>query len=65
MEWCLFEAIRDADRAFLASASAISISMDERKGRVLVRFAACAGKGSVEVRVGVLGQLPPAEKNAR
>ena len=64
MEWCLSEAVRDADRAFLASASIISISMDERKGRLLVRFAACAGKGSVEVRVGVLGQLQAGGKNA-
>ncbi len=64
MEWCLSEAIRDADRAFLASASTISISMGERKGRRMVRFAACAGKGSVEVGVGLLGQLQFGGKKA-
>ena len=64
MEWCLSEAIRDADRAFMASASTISISMGERTGRPLIRFAACAGKCSVEVRVGVLGQLEAGGKNA-
>ncbi len=38
--------------------------MGERKGRRMVRFAACAGKGSVEVRVGLLGQLQSGGKNA-
>ena len=40
MEWCLFEAIRDADRAFLSTASTITISLDERKGCLMMRFVA-------------------------
>eukprot|EP00974_Lingulodinium_polyedra_P053170 5110393-Lingulodinium_polyedra.AAC.1 len=38
--------------------------MVERKGRLTVRFAACSGKGSVEVRVGLLRQLQSGGKDA-
>ena len=56
MEWCLWEALRDSERLALAQASTIALAMDERKGRLLMSFAACSGKG-LDVTTGFLGQL--------
>ena len=56
MEWCLWEALRDSERLALSQASTIALAMDERKGRLLVSFAACSGKG-LDVTTGFLGQL--------
>ena len=36
LEWCLWQAKRDEERSFLASADTVSIQMDERKSRTLL-----------------------------
>ena len=54
IEWCILQAVQDQERAFLAKAKCISVAMDERKGRLLVTYAACRGTA---VRSGVLAQL--------
>ena len=52
MEWCLFEALRDRELAFLLQATCISISLDERNGRLLMKYSA-VGDG-LEPRWGCL-----------
>ena len=61
LEWCLWQAQRDQERAFLATADTISIQMDERKGRTLLTYAACKG---VQVSRGVLAQFRHAGRDA-
>ena len=61
LEWCLFEALRDQERAFLKHASSICIALDERQGRLLLMFSACH---KLEVCTGVLGQLQHEGKTA-
>ena len=58
---CLYEAIRDKQRAFAAKASAISVALDERKGHLLVTFRACAG---LEVCHGILADMQEPGKSA-
>ncbi len=55
LEWCIYEAIRDVDRTFLAKASAIAVLLDERNGRILLKFHACDDE--LNVRVGVIALL--------
>jgi hypothetical protein len=58
LQWCIYEAIRSADEAFLKDAIVLWLGRDERHGRLLVRFRAgrmCLGK--LELRCGILGQL--------
>ena len=38
MEFCLAEAVRERHRRFLASACTVSMSLDSRQGRLVVRF---------------------------
>jgi hypothetical protein len=40
LEWCLFEAFRDRELDFLQAARCVSIALDERDGRLLVKYAA-------------------------
>ncbi len=54
MEWCLAEAIRTRHRAFIASASTLSMSEDQRQGRLLMYFSG-ACRNTLQVRQGVLG----------
>ena len=56
LEWCLWEALRDSERVALAQASTIALAVDERKGRLLLSFTACAPKG-IDVTTGFLAQL--------
>ena len=55
MEWCLFEALRDEELAFLASAVCISLAVDERNGRLLIKYS--ASNTALDVRVGCLAQV--------
>ena len=61
LEWCLWQAKRDEERAFLATADTISIQMDERKERTLLTYAACKG---IKVSRGVLAQFRRAGRDA-
>jgi len=55
MAWCLFEALRDDERKFLATASCMSLAQDSRAGRLLTRWVACGGSDrELVVRSGVL-----------
>lgn len=54
MAWCIAEAARDADRAFLRNAYTMSLMQDGRKSRLLVRFKGC--DASLRTRQGILGQ---------
>ena len=55
MAWCLFEALREEERSFLATASCMTLAQDARANRLLTRWVAC-GSSSHElvVRSGVL-----------
>jgi len=53
IEWCFFEALRDEELAFLASAVCISLAVDERNGRLLIKY--FASNKALEVQVGCLG----------
>ena len=61
LEWCLWQAKRDEERAFLATADTISIQMDERKARTLLTYAACK---RIKVSRGVLAQFRRAGRDA-
>ena len=37
LEWCLFEAVRGRELSFLSKATCISIMLDERNGRLLIK----------------------------
>ena len=55
MAWCLFEALREEERQFLAEASCMSLAQDSRAGRLLTRWVACGGSDrELVVRSGVL-----------
>ncbi len=54
IEWCIFQALRDKQRAELTETRTISIGMDERNERLLVRYSACKG---THVSQGILAQL--------
>lgn len=41
IRWCLAEAVMDKGRQILRDASAIAVTRDERKGRLLIRWRAC------------------------
>ena len=43
MAWCLFEALRDDERKFLATASCMSLAQDSRASRLLTKWVACGG----------------------
>ena len=60
--WCLAEAIRDADRDFLRSAETIAVMLDERNGRLLVKYQGC--DAHLTMRFGVLALLRHAGKTA-
>jgi hypothetical protein len=62
LEWCIAEAIRDADRDFLRRAKAIAVLLDKRNSRLLVKFQAC--DDDLVVRFGVLALLRNAGKSA-
>ena len=53
--WCLFEAVRDRELSFLGKATCISIMLDERNGRLLIKYSAT--DCNLEVRVGCLAQI--------
>ncbi len=53
MLWCLAEALRTEDRAFLAEATCIGLFRDERDARLSVRFCAC--NADLEVRHAHMG----------
>ena len=55
LEWCLSEAIQDDTRAVLQESQTISLQLDERHGRLLVKYHACAN--DLVLRVGVLALL--------
>ena len=55
LEWCLFEAVRDRELSFLGKATCISIMLDERNGRLLIKYSAT--DCNLEVRVGCLAQI--------
>ena len=63
LEWCLFEAVRDKELEFLAKATCISIMLDERNGRLLIKYSAANHK--LDVRVGCLAQLRDAGATSR
>ena len=55
MAWCLFEALRDQERKFLATASCMSLAQDSRAGRLLTRWVASGGSDrDLVVKSGVL-----------
>ena len=56
VRWCLSEAFLAVSRETLRTALSISMSRDERKGRILIRWRACTP--SLSSASGVLGFLP-------
>ena len=54
MEFCLAEAVRERHRRFLASACTVSMGMDARQGRLLLRFSGTEPQ-TLQVRTGTLG----------
>lgn len=54
MEFCLAEAVRERHRRFLASACTVSMAMDARQGRLLLRFSGTEPQ-TLQVRKGTLG----------
>ena len=62
LEWCLFEACRDRELDFLRAATCMSIALDERDGRLLIKYA--ASNAQLEVRYGCLALLRDAGSNA-
>ena len=54
MEFCLAEAVRERHRRFLASACTVSMGMDARQGRLLLRFSGTEPQ-TLQVRKGTLG----------
>ena len=55
MEWCLYEAWREHELEFMASATTVSIMLDERHGRLLIKYAAT--NKNLDVRVGCLALM--------
>ena len=62
LQWCLTETIRDTARETLRKAVAISLQLDERHGRLLVKYHACGH--DLVVRVGVLALVQNVGKTA-
>ena len=56
VRWCLSEAVLEVSREILRTAVSISMSRDERKGRLLIRWRACTP--NLASASGVLGFLP-------
>jgi hypothetical protein len=57
LSWCVYEALREADAAFLDASDVVWLARDARQSRLLIRFkAARFCKGEIVVRQGVLGQ---------
>ena len=54
MEFCLAEALREKHRRFLVEACTVSVSMDGRQSRLLLRFSATHSK-TLQVREGIMG----------
>jgi hypothetical protein len=63
LEWCLYEAVRDKELEFLAKATCISIMLDERNGRLLIKYSATNRK--LDVRVGCLALMRDAGGTSR
>ena len=63
LQWCLFEAVRDQELEFMATATCISIMLDERNGRLLIKYSATNAK--LDVRVGCLGLVRDAGGTSR
>ena len=55
IQWCLYEALRDWELRFLQAAGCINIALDERNGRLLVKYSASDAK--LDVRWGCLALL--------
>ena len=55
LQWCLSEAMRDDARETRKQAEAISIQLDERHSRLLVKYHTC--NHNLQVRVDVLALL--------
>ena len=62
LEWCLFEASRDRELDFLKGAKCVSISSDERNGRLLVKYA--ASDDQLNVQYGCMALLRDAGGSA-
>ena len=56
MRWCLSEAAMEVGRELFMKASAVAVTRDERKGRLLVRWRACLD--DLSCTSGVLGFAP-------
>ena len=54
MEFCLAEALREKHRRFLVEACTVSVSMDGRQSRLLLRFSA-THSNTLQVRKGIMG----------
>ena len=63
LERCLYEALRDTEVAFLGRAACVSLMLDERQGRLLIKHA--ASDRSLEVRWGVLAMMRDAGATAQ
>jgi len=55
IKFCLLEAMMEADRAFMRRAATLVLLRDERHGRLLLRYAACAA--DLETRRGTLAVM--------
>jgi len=63
LEWCLFEAVRGRELEFLAKATCIGIMLDERNGRLLIKYSAASR--ALDVRVGCLALMRDTGGTAR
>ncbi len=54
LEWCIAEAVRDSNRHFLSLAKHINLALDERDGRLLIKFRAVSADDQLTVREGCL-----------
>jgi len=55
MRFCLLEALMEEDRAFIRRAKTMVLLRDERRGRLVVRYAACTG--DLETRRGTVAVM--------
>ena len=55
MQWCLYEAWRELELGFMADAESVSIMLDERNGRLLIKYS--ASNKNLDVRVGCLALM--------
>jgi len=57
LQWCIGEALREQDWAFIKKSELIWLGRDERHGRLLIRYRAVRWhRGQLQLRTGVLGQ---------